>query len=33
MDIGQHVVQQGSGEPIVLVHGSYATTSTWKKMV
>lgn len=33
MDIGQHVVQQGSGKPIVLVHGSYATTSTWKKMV
>lgn len=33
MDIGQHVVQQGSGEPIVLVHGSYATTSTWKKML
>lgn len=33
MDIGQHVVQQGSGEPVVLVHGSYATPSTWKKMV
>lgn len=25
--------QQGSGSPIVFIHGSYATTSTWKKMV
>lgn len=33
MDIGQQVVQQGSGEPVVFIHGSYATPSTWKKMV
>ena len=26
-------VQAGSGEPVVFVHGSYATTSTWKKMM
>jgi pimeloyl-ACP methyl ester carboxylesterase len=25
--------QQGSGPPIVFIHGSYATTSTWKNMV
>lgn len=25
--------QQGSGRPIVFIHGSYATTSTWKKIV
>ena len=25
--------QQGSGNPIVFIHGSYATTSTWKKIV
>ncbi len=25
--------QKGSGSPIVFIHGSYATTSTWKKMV
>ena len=25
--------QQGSGSPIVFIHGSYATTSTWKKIV
>jgi len=25
--------QQGSGSPIIFIHGSYATTSTWKKIV
>ena len=25
--------QKGKGEPIVFIHGSYATTSAWKKMV
>lgn len=25
--------QQGSGSPIVFIHGSYASTSTWKKIV
>jgi len=25
--------QQGSGSPIVFIHGSFATTSTWKKIV
>ena len=25
--------QQGSGNPIVFIHGSYASTSTWKKIV
>ena len=33
MNIDNYFVQQGAGEPIVFVHGSYATTSTWKKMV
>ncbi len=29
----QYVEQQGSGTPIVFIHGSFASTSTWKKMV
>jgi len=33
MDIDRHYEEQGSGSPIVFIHGSYATTSTWKKMV
>lgn len=33
MDTPPHVVEQGAGEPIVFVHGSYATTSTWKKLI
>ncbi len=33
MNIDNYFVQEGKGEPIVFVHGSYATTSTWKKMV
>ncbi|MEY4767201.1 MAG: hypothetical protein RI907_3874 [Pseudomonadota bacterium] len=33
MDIQAHVVEQGSGDPVVFVHGSYATTSTWKKLM
>jgi pimeloyl-ACP methyl ester carboxylesterase len=33
MDINRYYEEQGSGSPIVFIHGSYATTSTWKKMV
>ncbi|HYR26782.1 MAG TPA: alpha/beta hydrolase [Aquabacterium sp.] len=33
MSISNHFLQEGSGSPIVFVHGSYATTSTWKKMI
>ncbi len=33
MDIQAHVVEQGSGEPVVFLHGSYATPSTWKKLM
>jgi pimeloyl-ACP methyl ester carboxylesterase len=33
MNIASYFEEQGSGSPIVLIHGSYATTSTWKKMV
>jgi pimeloyl-ACP methyl ester carboxylesterase len=33
MDIDRYYEEQGSGSPIVFIHGSYATTSTWKKMV
>ncbi|WP_374255528.1 alpha/beta fold hydrolase [Aquabacterium sp.] len=33
MDIRPYVVEQGCGSPIVFVHGSFATTSTWKKMM
>ncbi|GAB3112807.1 alpha/beta hydrolase [Aestuariicella hydrocarbonica] len=33
MNIDPYYEQQGSGSPIVFIHGSYATTSTWKKMV
>ena len=33
MKIDNYYEQQGSGSPIVFVHGSYANTSTWKKMV
>jgi pimeloyl-ACP methyl ester carboxylesterase len=33
MDIRPHLVEQGTGHPIVFVHGSYATTSTWKKLI
>ncbi len=33
MRIEGYFEQQGSGSPIVFIHGSYATTSTWKKMV
>lgn len=33
MDIRPHVIEHGSGEPMVFVHGSYATTSTWKKLI
>ena len=33
MDISSCVIEQGSGEPVVFVHGSFATTSTWKKLM
>ena len=33
MKIEPYFEQQGSGSPIVFIHGSYATTSTWKKMI
>jgi pimeloyl-ACP methyl ester carboxylesterase len=33
MDINKYYVEQGTGSPIVFIYGSYATTSTWKKMV
>lgn len=33
MNIDDYYEQQGSGPPIVFIHGSYATTSTWKKMI
>ena len=33
MDIDKYFEQRGSGEPIVFIHGSYATTSTWKKII
>ncbi|RZI82439.1 MAG: alpha/beta fold hydrolase [Rubrivivax sp.] len=32
-DIRSHVVEQGAGEPMVFVHGSFATPSTWKKLI
>jgi pimeloyl-ACP methyl ester carboxylesterase len=33
IDIDNYYEQQGTGTPIVFIHGSYATTSTWKKMI
>ena len=33
MKINNYYEQQGNGTPIVFIHGSYATTSTWKKMI
>jgi pimeloyl-ACP methyl ester carboxylesterase len=33
MHIDNYFEQQGSGAPIVFIHGSYASTSTWKKMI
>ncbi|GGX66443.1 alpha/beta fold hydrolase [Saccharospirillum salsuginis] len=33
MNINNYFDEQGSGSPIILIHGSYATASTWKKMV
>ncbi len=33
MAITDYYVEQGSGEPIVFIHGSFANTSTWKYMV
>ena len=33
MNIDNYFEQQGAGAPIVFIHGSYATTSTWKKLV
>jgi len=33
MNIENYFDQQGSGSPIVFIHGSFATSSTWKKMI
>ena len=33
MNIDNYFEEQGAGSPIVFIHGSYATTSTWKKMI
>lgn len=33
MKIEDYFEEQGSGSPIVFIHGSYATSSTWKKMI
>ena len=33
MNTSDFFVEQGAGEPVVFVHGSYATTSTWKKLM
>lgn len=33
MAITDYYVEQGSGDPIVFIHGSFANTSTWKYMV
>ena len=33
MNINDYFEQLGSGSPIVFIHGSYATGSTWKKMI
>ncbi len=33
MVVTDYYVEQGSGEPIVFIHGSFANTSTWKYMV
>lgn len=33
MNINQYFEVEGRGSPIVFIHGSYASTSTWKKMV
>lgn len=33
MDIRPWVVEQGAGDPVVFVHGSYATPSTWRKLI
>lgn len=33
MDTSPLFIEQGAGDPIVFVHGSYATPSTWKKLM
>jgi len=33
MNIDSYFEHQGSGSPIVFIHGSFASTSTWKKMI
>ncbi len=33
MKIDNYFEEQGSGPAIVFIHGSYATTSSWKKMI
>lgn len=32
-DLEQYYESYGEGRPIVMIHGSYATTSTWKRML
>ena len=32
-DLLPHVVEAGAGSPVVMVHGSFATPSTWKKLM
>ncbi|MBX2847682.1 MAG: alpha/beta hydrolase [Acidiferrobacterales bacterium] len=33
MDVNQYYQECGSGDPILFIHGSYATDSTWKPIV
>lgn len=33
MDVSQYYETVGQGEPVFFIHGSYASTSTWRKMV
>jgi len=33
MNIDSYFKQQGSGSPIVFIHGSFASTSTWNKII
>lgn len=33
MNIDSYFEQQGSGPPVVFIHGSFATTSTWKNII
>ncbi len=33
IDLEQYYESHGEGRPIIMIHGSYATTSTWKPML